>query len=190
MELRAVIENRHSYRLFTGEPVPREQLEALVAAARAAPSAGNKQPARLDIVSGASRAVVDDAMEDTMVYLSDYLKVLGSEQAYIDHATRFATSLGNAPVVIVVSVPRPEEGMPMVNTYISAGAAIENLLLAATDAGLAACNVTFSYWVRDKLARELAIPEDHEIVSLIALGYAAERAAAPPHDAQVAVWHD
>ena len=38
------------------------------------------------------------------------------------------------------------------NTMISAGAAIENLLLAATAYGLATCNVTFSYWVRDDLA--------------------------------------
>ena len=59
--------------------------------------------------------------------------------------------LGEAPVVIGVTTPEIEGDFNLLNKYISVGCAIENLLLALADVGLGACNITFSYWVRDEL---------------------------------------
>jgi nitroreductase len=190
MELSEAIHSRHAYRWFTDREVSREILERLVESARLAPSAMNSQPWRLDLTTGETRRKVDEALEHTTVYLQEYLEVLGKTRALVDDAVGFANNLGNAPVVIVVSVPVPDEGMEELNAYLSAGAAIENLMLTATEEGLATCNVTFSFWVRDDLARLLEIPDDRTIVSLIALGYPAAPPAAPPHDRDIAVWHD
>jgi nitroreductase len=190
MDLNEAIRQRHACRSFTDQEVPRDKLERLIDAARLAPSSLNKQPWRLDVTTGETRRKVDQAMEHTTVYLQEYLDMLGREPSLVQNAIRFANNLGNAPAVIVVSVPSPDEGIDEINVYVSAGAAMENLMLAATGEGLATCNVTFSYWVRDDLAKLLGIPEDRVIVSLIAVGYAAEPAAAPAHDHDIAVWHD
>ncbi len=44
MELKEAIQTRRSIRAFTNEPIPREDLEAIVDAARVAPSGSNRQP--------------------------------------------------------------------------------------------------------------------------------------------------
>ncbi len=85
---------------------------------------------------------------------------------------------------------RGTDELQNINALISAGCAVENLLLAATGSGLATCNVTFSYWVRDDLAKALELPQDRLVVSLIALGFAAGTPAAPPHSADVVFWHE
>jgi nitroreductase len=53
-----------------------------------------------------------------------------------------------------------------------AAAACQNMLLAATDAGLGSC--WFGSIERGKLASLLGIPDEWHIFSLIALGYPAE----------------
>jgi nitroreductase len=89
-------------------------------------------------------------------------------------AERFFASLGNAPVVVVVSVPVPEDEPSRINDALSTGCAIENFMLAAFAEGLGCCNITFSFWVRDKLSDLLDIPDDREIISLVLLGHPAE----------------
>ena len=180
---------RHSYRAYTDEPVDRETLEVLIEAARLAPSPMNSQPWRFHVATGETRRKIDEVMSNTTVYLEEYMAVMGAADRAAAVAG-FASNLGNAPVVIAVSVPRPTDGMSSIDMYVAAGAAIENLLLEATEQGLATVNVTFSFWMRDKLAEILGLSEDREIVSLIAVGHAAHAPVAPPHNADVATWHD
>ena len=63
---------------------------------------------------------------------------------------------------------------------LAAGAAIENILLAACDKGLGTCWLTFPYHRTKSAARiikkYLNIPADEKIVSSIALGYPNEKA--------------
>jgi nitroreductase len=189
MDVMEAMRQRHSYRSFTGEPVDRALLERILNAARLAPSAMNLQPWRFHVATGDTRATLIDAMQQTTVYLDDYLASMG-EHELIESATAFVANLGNAPVIIAVVVPRETNEMAEVNTLISAGAAIENLLLAATGYGLATCGLTSSYWVRDQIAQALELSADDVVVSLVAVGHGAERPVAPPHEADVIVWHD
>jgi nitroreductase len=180
---------RHSYRSFTDEPVERGLLERVLNAARLAPSAMNSQPWRFHVATGAKRDALIKTMQRTTVYLDDYLASMGQEEM-IEDATAFATNLGNAPVVIAVSVPREANEMAELNTLISAGAAIENLLLAATAYGLATCSITSSYWVRDQLAGVLGVRSEEVVVALIVLGHGTGRPSAPVHEADIVIWHD
>jgi nitroreductase len=189
MDVMETMRQRHSYRSFTDEAVDRGLLERILTAARLAPSAMNSQPWRFHVATGKTRAALLTTMQQTTVYLDDYLASMG-EHEMIEMATKFAANLGNAPVIIAISVPRESNEMAEVNTLISAGAAIENLLLAATGYGLATCSLTSSYWVRDQIARILKLSTDDIVVSLVVVGHGAERPVAPPHEADVIVWHD
>lgn len=188
MDFYEVIEGRHSMRAFTQQPVERPVLDRLVAAAAKAPSAMNSQPWRFHVASGATREAVGHAMAMSTLHLKDYIGII--DQEHLDQAERFYANLGDAPVIIAVSTPEIQDDFDKINAYLSVGCALENLLLAATAEGLGSCSLTFSFWVRDELARVLALPEGREVVALVVLGHPAEKPVAPPHNLDVATFHD
>ncbi|MCM8817713.1 MAG: nitroreductase family protein [Candidatus Omnitrophica bacterium] len=68
------------------------------------------------------------------------------------------------------------------------GAAIENILLAATDNGIGSC------WIgsvqKEKLAKILNIPSDYTIEYVVALGYPAETAVIEDEKGDLKYWRD
>jgi nitroreductase len=188
MDVMTAIEKRHSCRVFDGTPVPREVLDKLLHAAAQAPSARNAQPWRFHVAIGATRDALGQAMAMTTVHLQEYMDMISSEQ--MRYFERFFSDLGKAPVIIAVTVPEASEELDRINTYVSAGCALENLLLAAGEFGVSCCNITMSFWVRDKLSEILGVEDDWEIVSLVLLGYAAEEPVAPAHAQNIAVFHE
>lgn len=188
MEVYEAIMNRRSIRRFDGAPVDLEVVERLVRAASAAPSAGNSQPWHFHVTSGASRDAVCGITALSTVHLQEYLDMLPPTD--YEAAERFFANLGNAPVVIVVSVPVPEDEASRINDVLATGCAIENLMVAAFAEGLGCCNITFSFWVRDKLSERLEIPADREIISLVLLGHPAEIPEAAARRSDVATYSD
>ncbi len=108
-------------------------------------------------------------MAQTTVHLTEYLDTIGPE--HYEAIARWYSTLGDAPVVIGVSMARSETEFDRDEALMSMGAALENLLLAATAEGLAACVVTFSRWVRDDLKIALNVADDRDFLSLIVAGY-------------------
>ncbi len=189
MELLEAIASRHSIRSFRKEPVPVELVERLIHAAAHAPSALNEQPWTFYVTSGATRAQLGELMFQSTHYLEEFLTVLG-HKATPEQLSWYA-ELGGAPIVIACTMPRTDDEFLKMNKYLSVGAAIENLQLAATDLGLGTCAVTFSFWVRDEIGNLLGVPDERMIVSLVALGYPTDAApVAPPHRTDVAVYLD
>ncbi len=188
MDFYEVISARHSCRDFLDRPIEHEVLERLFAAASLAPSALNEQPWRFYVAEGASRSRVGQVMAQSTVYLADYIQVLGPER--YKEASHWYTDLGGAPVVIGVSKPRTEDAPSLINRCLAIGAATENLLLAATNEGLGACMVTFSYWVREELGAAFGVEEDRVIVAIVVVGYPASESEAPAHLADVAVFRE
>jgi nitroreductase len=189
MQLREVLRSRHSVRDYRDTPVPAEVMDRLVFAASTAPSSMNEQPWMLYVTTGKTREVIGEVMTQTTTHLREYVDALTPEMFEI--AARWYGSLGNAPVVVGVAVNKGQEGLEQLNRYLSVGAAIENLLLAAVDEGLAACNITSSFWVRDELSEILGVPDDWELVSLVAIGYPTdEPPLAPKHDPDIAIYLD
>jgi|SRR5450759_1056431 nitroreductase len=188
MDVMTAIEKRHSCRVFDGRPVPRDVLEKLLYAAAQAPSARNTQPWRFHVAVGATREALGEAMTMTTVHLQEYMDMISSEQ--IQYFERFFSDLGKAPVIVAVTVPQVHEDLDRINTYISAGCALENLLLAAGEFDVSCCSLTMSFWVRDRLSEILGVADDWEIVSLVLLGYAAEKPVAPKHAQNIAVFHE
>lgn len=179
MDVIEAIHARHSVRSFTAEPVSGDMIDLLVKAAAAAPSAQNSQPWYFHVATGETRRRVGELIALTTVHLSEYVDMLGPEGVKL--AEKFYADLGGAPIVIALSVPKADDETWRTNEYLSAGAAIENLLLAAMEEGLGACNITAPHWVLDDLHAAFDVPEFREIVSLILLGHPAEKPLAPEH---------
>ena len=150
MELCNAIFGRASVRSYGDEPVTDEQVERLLRAAMAAPSAGNQQP-------WCFYAVRDAALRAQLAAASPYAK---------------AAAL--APVV-VVACSRPATARFPQNVPQDMGAAVENLLLTAVDEGLGAVWLGIAP-EPDRMAgvaRALALPADLEPFALVAVGHPA-----------------
>lgn len=159
MEFADVIAARRSVRHFdTKRDVPEADIKALLEAAVVAPTAGNIQPWRFTVVRS----------------------LAAREQLAAALRQRWATA---APVIIVVSLdPRPcaarygDRGEQLYGIQDTA-AAVENILLAAVDRGLASC------WIGafDEIAVRdaLGITAPVTPVAVLPVGYSAEFAGRP-----------
>ena len=145
---------RTSIRAYTDQPVEDEKVEAMLRAAMAAPSAGNKQPWRFVVVKD----------KKTLTAISDNLHTM--------------TMAKDAPLAIIVcgdmNATFPGEGLDY--WVEDASAATENLLLAAHAQGLGAvwCGI---YPMQERVAflRELlSLPEHIVPLNVVPIGYPAE----------------
>lgn len=189
MDFWDVLAGRHSVRDYRDEPVAHEVVERVLHAAALAPSAQNSQPWHYHIAVGDLRREVGAIMSQATVHLEEYLSMLPPEDR--EFVLKWFSTLGDAPVIIGVSAPDPESESDLHNTLLSVGASIQNLLLAATAEGLGACNVTFSWWVRDDLARVFRVEDGRSVVSVITLGWPSDvPPVAPKHSDDVADWYE
>lgn len=149
MEFSEVIKNRYSCKKFDGRPVGKEQLERVLEAGRLAPTAKNFQEQR--------------------IYVVQTPEIL----AKIDQATPCRYG---APVVAVVAFDKTNvftyPGGKRDSGAEDAAIVATHMMLAAKDAGLDSCWINF--FDPEKLAGELGLPENEEILMLLDLGYAAE----------------
>jgi len=189
MELRDALESRHSIRSFTSDPVPRKLLEEVLSAAALAPSPFNEQPWRFYVASGESRVRVGEIMTQNTSYFDEFMTLVGMEPT--EEHLRWYTEMGGAPVVVACTMPKVDDKFALLQKQLTMGAAIENILLAATEAGLGTCGITSGYWVRDLIGEALGVPEDRTIIAMIVMGYPSdEQPVAPPHNFDIAEFRD
>ena len=151
MELCNAIFGRASVRSYSDEPVTDEQVERLLRAAMAAPSAGNQQPWCFYVTRDAGL------------------------RAKLAAASPYAKAAAKAPVV-VVACSRPGASRFPQNVPQDMGAACENLLLAAVDEGLGAVwlGIAPEPDRMEAVAAALNLPQDTEPFALIAVGHPAK----------------
>jgi nitroreductase len=142
------------------------------------------------VASGASRLELGRIVSQTTGFLREYVDSLAPES--YDRAMSWYSSLGDAPVIIVVSAPASDDEFTATNRILSVGAALENLMLAATAEGVGTCALTVSYWVKDELAKSLDLPEGHTVVCVVAAGWPAGDCVTEPAEKRpdIAVWLD
>lgn len=169
MDLVDAIRARRSVRVFREDPIARSTVNELLELAALAPSPQNIQPWRFHVAMGPARDRVCEVVARTTQYLQEYVDALGEEE--VERAARFYANLGGAPVVIGISSPRvPAHEVDGLNMCLGVGACIENLLLAATDRGLGACNITVPHWVADDVLAVFSVPDDRQLMSLVIIG--------------------
>jgi len=148
MELLEGISTRRSVRQFTGQPVEREQLLEIIKAGTWAPSGLNNQPWRFVIVQGAEA-------RSSLAKLTKYHFVIEA-----------------APACIAVFVDR-RVMYHDVKDHQAMGACIQNMLLAAHALGLGAVWLGEILKNADGVRTLLGLPEDLELMAVVALGHPA-----------------
>jgi len=170
MDVSDLILSRRTVRRFKPVPVERSLLERLVDAGRLAPSASNLQP--LEFIA------VDDA--DIRRAVFPCLRWA----AYI--APRGDPLPGEEPMAYVVTLINLAVREKMYEYDV--GAAMENMILAAREAGLGSC------WLlsieREKLGRILGVPPGYRVDCVLALGYPAESPVAEESTGSIKYWKD
>ena len=123
-EVLKAIAGRYSCRDFTGEPLTKDQADALVKAALAAPSAVNRQP--WHVIMCTDKALMDE-MDDVSV------KILAAEEdktTYNRIMDRGGKMLYNAPAMMIVASDGSDWAI------MDCGILVENVALAAHALGL------------------------------------------------------
>ncbi|MEZ0574596.1 nitroreductase family protein [Halodesulfovibrio aestuarii] len=148
MNVLEAIANRRSIRRFTTEVVSEENINTLLKAAMAAPSAGNEQPWQFIVID-------DKKLLEKTAKLSPYIGMAAK-----------------SPLSIMVLGDRSVEKYPG-NWMLDCSAAIQNLLLAAHSEGLGA--VWCGLWPEEdrvNAARSLVnAPENVVPLAVIVLGH-------------------
>ncbi len=156
MDVFEAIRSRRSIRFFKQEPIPEDTMIKLIAAARCAPSAANRQPLEFIIVTNKELN-------------NNVFKQLGWA-AYV-HPKRNPPA-DKRPVAYIIVIINKHRALTKLGP-VDAAAAIENILLSAHALGLGSC------WVgsvnREKLGSLIDLPNDYQIDSVIALGYPDEK---------------
>jgi nitroreductase len=150
------------------QPVPLELIEALCDVARSAPNHKRTWPWRFALFTGDGRAALGSAWATELLAREvDAARVAKTRVKYL-----------RAPAVLVVGSSSPEPARELEDGYAVA-AAVQNLLLAATSAGLA------SYWSSPPVADAPGVlalagfPEGTRVVAVVYLGWAIRDMEAP-----------
>ena len=154
MSVYELVQSRRSIRRFRREPVPRELLLRCIDAARLAPSAANLQPLRF--------ALAND--EETTLRIFEQTKWAG----YLPDWNPTAQERPAAFVAVCI-----DTAVKKAEDFCDIGAAVQNILLTAQEAGLGSC------WLlainKPEISHILNIEEPIRLHSVIGLGIPAER---------------
>lgn len=171
MEFRDVLARRRMVRNYTGDSVDPAVLDRIVDAGRKAPSAGFSQGQSFVVVTGrADRAAI---------------AALAGEARYVEAG--FDPWISRAPAHIVVCTSEAtyrrryrepdkspdgrEAEWPVPYWWVDAGSALQNILLAAVDEGLAAGFL--GSHALSGLAELLDIPEEYSPIGVVTIGHPA-----------------
>lgn len=205
MDLETVMRNRRSIRGFTDQPVSRDMMEEILAAANMAPSSMNTQPWHFHVLTGEVLENVRRGNSERMlggVTPSREIMAHGKYEGVhrdrqVEIAKQLFAAMGieredaerrqdwvmrgfrqfDAPVSVVVTYDKAlDEHGPI--AVFDAGAAVYGMVLAAWARGLGAV-INGQGIMQSPVVRECAeIPEDQVILTCVALGWPNEDFAA------------
>lgn len=172
MELKDCINIRHSSRSYYKKSVKKNYVLKIINSARLAPSAANRQNWYFIVLQ-------NEAKERVAFLMEDYLKKIKKIIKCKEHATlEYDPSLSVLESIEVIKqastlilVFRNYDESWFQGDYLSIGAAVEHMVLSATDLGLG------SLWLRDVIYLRKEITNlfnlnDMELVTGLAIGYA------------------
>jgi nitroreductase len=160
MDYMEVVKKRRSIRKFKSESIPDEKVNKILEAARLSPSWANMQCWRFIVVK-------DEATKEAI-------------KATIPSGNPGKETVTQAPVLIVLCANPERSGYVKGEKVddrdwylVDSGIVIEQILLAATNEGLASfCE---GYFDKEKVKEILSVPEEMDVIVFITLGQADEK---------------
>lgn len=175
---------RRSIRKFKNTPVAHEIIEEILRAGSLAPSSKNRQPWHFMVTTGQAKEEVLAVMERGLEREAQQ-PLLPENAVYIGGAHNTLNIMRQAPVIIFLVNPlrldllTPQNAENRVFEICNAqsiGAAVENMSLAAVEAGLGSLWICDTYFAQQELCTWLG----GELAAAFALGYADEEPAPRP----------
>jgi len=186
MEIREAILSRRSVRAYQDKPIAPQELQEILEAGMHAPSGVNLQPWYFVAIQSKEKL---DSLKEVMGRVSKAIEPglkerFSKNPAVVEETTRFVHHMGGAPVCILAFHFKPDFEDTAGIVSLSIAAAIENMLLAATDKGIGSCWLTapVEAGVGTELGAAFA-PGKGPMVSMITLGYPVQAAKTPPRKA-------
>ena len=183
MELKKVIENRASVRAFTNEEIPLTDLKEMIRLARLDPSANNYQPWKFIVVR--NKEVLNKLAIKVSGKIAELPENLSKASKNVKSQVEwFATFFQDAPALVALAMENYEtvleKGVNLSHEEInrmrnypdiqSAGACIQNLLLAAVDMGYGACWLSAPMIAKQDIESILKIKEPFHLIAFVAVG--------------------
>jgi nitroreductase len=161
---------RRSVRRFLQKPIPIDILMHMVNAARLAPSGANQQPCEFVVVN-------DPRLVDAIfphLRWANLISPLGTPPEH-ERPTAY--------ILILIDLHKRKKG-----GEIDAAAAVENMLLTATDESMGSC--WLGSFNRRKIKSLLRIPHHIKLESVVAVGFSAEQPLMVEMHQSVKYWKD
>ena len=187
MEFAELVEKRVSVRQFRPDAVPPDHIREMVRLASLAPSPNNQQPWRFIAVT--RRPLLQEMADAVRARLGSLLPKPLTEDARraAQRVEWFSTFFADAPLVMAVTrqpyqsvIARAVAGSSLSAADINAmrghpdvqsiGAAIEHLLLAATELGYGSCWLSGPLIAREALEALLGVEAPEQLAALVAVG--------------------
>ena len=162
------------------EPAPDDgELRRILEAAVSAPDHLELRPWRFIVLRGEAKDAFGQVLVDA--YLARVAAVGG--QPSDGQLKKERTKLGRAPLVVVAcAVNQHNEEIPWIEQVLAAGAATENMLLAAHALGYASMWRTGPAAYDHRVMQALGLRDDDAIIGFIYLGTPQEGRELPPHE--------
>ncbi len=148
-----LIKSRHSVRRYEEKEVGQEKIDVLLEAGRVAPTAANRQPCRYFVLKGAEECAI---LEGSCNYFKAPLVMV----ICADKKTVWTRKYDDANTA--------DTDASIITTHI---------MLQAQELGLGSCWI--AYFDPDKLRSALNLPDNLIPVSILALGYPADKPKSP-----------
>jgi nitroreductase len=183
MRLTEAIESRNSVRNFLPDPVPVEDLKELARLASLAPSVNNYQP--WEYIAVTNRELLTSMADLVRTRIQSIPENDSKHSATIKRQVEFfATFFEQAPALIALTMEDYEtileKGVNLSHKEIneirnypdmqSAGASVQNLLLAAVSMGYGACWMSAPMVARAELESMLEVKSGRRLICFVALG--------------------
>jgi nitroreductase len=164
MELFDAIASRSTAKSLIGPGPTAEQIARLLEAADRAPDHGRLKPWRFIAVNGAERESFANAVAQSR---RDQNAAFTDEQLELERE-----KIRRSPYILVTGcvVRKDLPKVPEIEQVIAAGAAVENLLLAATELGIGAMWKTGPAAYSARVKASVGLSADDHIVAILHLG--------------------
>ncbi len=159
-----IIEKRRNHKVFKKDPVRARDLEAILEAARWAPSPGNVQPWELVVVREADRK-------------KRIAEIHAASMSSPGKPKEIPTVYTDPPVLVAICIDtRIKDGFPEsfsreFLTYAGVGALMENMWLAAASLGLGMGTGTQPVSAQKDLQSFFGLPGHYEVPEIVQIGY-------------------